>query len=235
MKIDIPKIYNVITLREKIVFLLVSLLFVAQPFDFPNRAAWIALVCVGILILISEFSILKHLVVRQLALVSLLLFIPAVLSYWNTCNVSKTSAYVGAILVMFLAGVSMCSLFRNKKILELLTTVIAITSFAWIFNGFIQYYFGKDLLGNPLADHGRVVGLFTSTHMATLLSVMIPVVLKWLDRFGWWSIILYLASLAPLLILTGVRTSWVTYLAALILYFAWSKWRMIKIYQNNLR
>ena len=106
--------------------------------------------------------------------------------------------------------------------LELLTTVIAITSFAWIFDGFIQYFFGKDLLGIPL-DDGRVVGPFCSIHMGTLLSVMIPVVLKWLERFRWWSMILYLASLAVFLILTGVRTDWVTYLAALILYFAWSK------------
>ena len=222
MKFDIPKIYNVITLREKIVFLLVSLLFVAQPFESVYKAASIALVCVGILILISESSIFKHLVVRQLALVSLLLFIPGVLSYWNAYNVDKTTDYVLQILGMFLVGVSMFSLFRYKKMLELLTTVIAITSFAWIFDGFIQYFFGKDLLGIPL-DGGRVVGPFCSIHMGTLLSVMIPVVLKWLERFRWWSMILYLASLAAFLILTGVRTDWVTYLAALILYFAWSK------------
>jgi O-antigen ligase len=223
MNSDTSKIYNVFTVREKIVLLLISLLLVAQPFDFINKSAWIALVCVGILILISESSIFKHLVVRQLALVSLLLFIPGVLSYWNTSNVEKTTVYVLQILGMFLVGVSMCSLFRHKKMLELLSTVIAITSFAWIFDGFIQYFFGKDLLGIPL-NHGRVVGPFlTSTHMGTLLSLMIPVVLKWLERFRWWSMILYLASLATILIFTGVRTDWVTYLAALILYFAWSK------------
>jgi O-antigen ligase len=223
MKIDIPKIYNVITVREKIVLLLISLLFVAQPFEKILTPAWIALVCVGILILISEFSILKHLIVRQIALVSLLLFIPGVLSYWNTSNVEKTTVYVLQILGMFLVGVSMCSLFRHKKMLELLSTVIAITSFAWIFDGFIQYFFGKDLLGIPL-NYGRVVGPFiTSTHMGTLLSVMIPVVLKWLERFGWWTMILYLASLAAIILLTGVRVDWVTYLAALILYFVWSK------------
>lgn len=223
MNSDTSKIYNVFTVREKIVLLLISLLFVAQPFDFVNKSAWIALVCVGILILISESSIFKHLVVRQLALVSLLLFIPGVLSYWNTYDVSRTNDYSVAILGMFLVGVSMCSLFRYKKILELLSTVIAITSFAWIFDGFIQYFFGKDLLGIPL-NHGRVVGPFiTSTHMGTLLSVMIPVVLKWLERFGWWTMILYLASLAAIILLTGVRVDWVTYLAAIILYFVWSK------------
>jgi len=223
VKIGIPKIYNVITVREKILLLLVSLLFVAQPFNAINKATSIALLCVGILILISEFSILKHLVVRQLAFVSLLLFIPGVLSYWNTHNVDKTTDYVLQILGMFLVGVSMFSLFRHKKMLELLTTVIAITSFAWIFDGFIQFFFGKDLLGIPL-DHGRLVGPFiTSTHMGTLLSVMIPVVLKWLERFGWWTMILYLASLATILLWTGVRVDWVTYLAALILYFVWSK------------
>jgi len=132
------------------------------------------------------------------------------------------------IPVMFLVGVTLYSCFKNQKLMQVFAAVLSLVSILFVLDCVIQFAVGVDLLGIPLEPvtktESRIVGPFSRrTHHAVLLTVLLPVVLKWLAQYGRFPQLLYLAALTFVIYGSGSRASYVTYLAAIALFYVWTK------------
>jgi O-antigen ligase len=115
-------------------------------------------------------------------------------------------------------------LFSNQRTAKILVTVIAVCSILWIIDALWQQVTGTDVLGIPLEDRGRwgsrVTGPFNgNNHLGMLLAVTLPVTLKWLSRFHIVLQLLYISMLGLVLLLTGVKTNWITFVLAIICFY----------------
>ncbi len=224
-------IHNTLSWQEKVVLLFTSLLFVAQPVTFADSRVWMFVLCaLGVWILFFQPQIYKRVGFWQFTAIVLLFLVPGILSYWNTYSPKETTKFVFALLAFYAAGVTVFSLLCNKKAADVLMLIIAITSMVWVFDSIVQFVFGSDLLGIPLSNTPekwwtiRVSGPFSDgTHMGMLLAVTLPVTLKWLTKYHFTAQLVYLAALGFVLFLTNVRTDWVTFLVAIVLFYAWAE------------
>ena len=220
-------IYNTLTWQEKTVSVLVSMLFVLQPFEeFDQRVAVFALAFVGVLILIIDKKDCR-IGFKQCAFCVGLLCIPGVLSIFNTHDIEQTMKFILGVPVLYLAGISIYSLLSNARAKNIVVFIIVCTSIFWLLDSYYQYFSGHDVFGIPL-DWGRgkikITGPFNgSAHMGTLLTVTLPVVLVWLSRYGKAVILIYITLLAFIIMLTGKRTEWVTLILALSLFLLWDR------------
>lgn len=217
-------IHNTLSWQEKVVLVFTSLLFVAQPITIADSRAWMFVLCgLGVWILFFQPQIYKRVGFWQFTAIVLLFHVPGVLSYWNTYSPKETTKFVFALLAFYAAGVTIFSLLCNKKAADAIMLIIAITSMVWVFDAIIQFVFGNDVFGIPLTPELRVTGPFSDgTHMGMLLAVTLPVTLKWLTKYHFTAQLVYLAALGFVLFLTGVRTDWVSYLVAIVLFYTWA-------------
>ena len=229
-------IHNTLTWQEKTVSILVSMLFVLQPFEeFDQRVAVFSLAFIGVLILILN-KIYCSMGFKQFTFCVGLLCIPGTLSIFNTHNVEQTAKFIIAVPLLYLAGVSIYSLLSNARAKNIVVFIIVCTSIFWLLDSCLQYYSGYDVFGIPLlvskwSSRGKisVTGPFIgSAHMGTLLTVTLPIVLVWLSRYGKAVILIYISLLAFIIMLTGKRTEWITLILALSLFFLWDRrtWKL---------
>jgi len=221
MNAKLPIIYNTFTWQERIVMFLVSMLFVLQPMPKVNhKEVIVALAIGGIWILLFQKRIYNQIGFWQMLTVICLLAIPGIISFLNTRSISQTTLFVLAIPLFLAAGTTIYSLLSNRKAVLVLASVIAVTSSFWIIDAIIQSIFGNDLFGVPMIYGKQLTGPFLgSTRMGILLTVTLPVTLKWFSRFGWVPQLLYISTLGYVLILTGVRTDLITFVVALVLFY----------------
>jgi len=215
-------IYNTLSWQEKIVMFLVSMLYFLQPFEIlDHRTVVFILAAIGTWILLFHKWIYKRASFWQYTTVFALLTLPGIISFWNTHNAFQTTKFSLAVPALFAAGAAIYSLLTNKVAVKILICTIAITSTAWALDGIFQSIFEKDIVGIPrLFGTLQVTGPFRgSTHLGILLTVTLPVSLKWYSRFGWVPQIVYVLLIGYVLLLTGVRTDWVTFLVAIFLFY----------------
>lgn len=225
MSFTLP-IYNTLTWQEKLVLVFTSLVFAAQP-SFPIISSKLSvhiLAAIGFWILSFHKEIRKNAGFRQILLVFLLLGVPGLISLCSTYNFGKTLSFVLFIPVFFAAGITMYSLFSNQRTAKILVAVIAVCSILWIIDALVQQFVGTDLLGFSLEKRGgwgsRVTGPFDgNSHLGLLITFTLPVTLKWLSRFHILIQLLYISILGLVLLLTGVKTSWITFVLAIICFY----------------
>ncbi|MBC8523148.1 O-antigen ligase family protein [PVC group bacterium] len=215
------EIFNTLTWQEKIVLFFVSMLYFLQPFEWiDHRSAFFTLTVVGVLVFILHREILKKTGFWLYSTIIFLLVIPGILSIWGSYNISKTLDFVYVFPAAYFAGIAIYSLLSNYRARQILIGVIAVTSTLWAVDGIVQGICGVDILGNPLLGGKQVTGPFyKSTHMGILITVTLPVVLKWYSQFGLFFQVVYILLIGYVLVLTGVRTDWVTFLAAIFLFY----------------
>jgi len=224
MEIRNPRIYNTVTVQEIIVLSLVFLLFAAQPFGFGGaRIPLFALVGIGICFFIQNKRLSSQIGILRFAVICVLLEIPSLISYWNTYSIQKTTEIVLAVPAFFFAGALIYSLFCNRRAEKIVVALISITSILWILYGLVQYFVDNKL---------RVTGPFLeSMHMGAFLTVLLPVTLKWLSRYGWIPQLFYVCGLGFVLLSSGIRADWVTCLVAVFLYYIWtSRGRLLLLF-----
>ena len=224
MSLTLP-IFNTLSWQEKVVLVFTSMVFVAQPFPFVTaKLAVFILASIGFWILFFQREIGRNAGFRQLLLIFLLLGVPGLISLCGTYNLGKTLDFVLLIPVFFAAGITMYSLFSNQRTAKILITVIAVCSILWIIDALWQQVTGTDVLGISLEKRGkwgsRVTGPFNgNNHLGMLLAVTLPVTLKWLSRFHIVLQLLYISMLGLVLLLTGVKTNWITFVLAIICFY----------------
>ena len=237
MSFTLP-IYNTLNWQEKILLFFTSMLFVAQtsnPFISQKFSAC-ALCVIGFWILIFQKrnfhwtlffqrEITRNSGFRQISLIFILLGVPAIISLFGTYNTRATVLLLLSMVIFFTAGIALYSLFFNQRNAKILITVIAVCSILWIIDALVQQVVGTDLFGISLEKRGRwgsrVIGPFINgnNHLGMLLTITLPVTLKWLSRFHIVLQVLYICMLAIVLLGTGVKTNWITFVLALICFY----------------
>jgi len=224
MEVRNPRIYNTVTVQEIVVLSLVFLLFAAQPFGFGGpRIPMFTLVGIGIWYFIRNDLLRTQVGILRFAVICILFEIPSLNSYWNTYTIQKTTEIVLAVPAFFFAGALIYSLFCNRRAEKIVVALISITSILWILYGLVQYFVDNKL---------RVTGPFLeSMHMGAFLTVLLPVTLKWLSRYGWIPQLFYVCGLGFVLLSAGIRADWVTCLVAVFLYYIWtSRGRLLLLF-----
>lgn len=117
---------------------------------------------------------------RRFGLIFLLLWLPVLISLPGSLHPRRTIDIALVLPLYYLAGLALIEALRSDCARRWLAAGIALTLLVWIADGFAQYVFGRDLLGIPLTDDGRVVGLFaTNLRLATFAAMLLPIAL-WL-------------------------------------------------------
>ena len=221
-------IYNTLTWQEKLVLLFVSLLFLLQPFKtIDQRVAVFALCGIGVWILCTQKKIYNQAGFWKYVLIIFLLVFPGIASVFGTHDVGETVKFIFGFPLFFAFGVSLYSLFRNRRTLQLLMGIISIISIFCIIDAVYQFFMGFDLLGVPKKGH-LLTGPFSNAHMSTMLTVSMPITLKWLERYGWKIQAVYAICLGMVVFVSDKRVEWVTFVvgASVFFLFAIRNWKI---------
>ncbi len=217
-----PKLFNLVTRQEVIVLLLTSLLFLLQPFKaIDQRVAVFILAFVGVCIVVTEKKLRKQSGFWQFLFVVFLLVTPGVFSIFGTYDLGETTKFILGAPMFFALGVTLYSLFCNRRTLDILMGIIAAASVFCVVDAFIQFIFGVDIFGVPPMG-GLLTGPFSNAHMGTMLTVSMPVTLKWFEKYGWKVQLLYAICLGVVVFLSDKRVEWVTFLIGCLLFLFWA-------------
>ena len=115
---------------------------------------------------------------RRLGVVFLLLGVPVLLSMPHSFNV-EASLYVALALGLFYwIGLALLHGLRTQGDRDWLLHWLLLVFLAWTADGYLQYLFGRDLLGHALTPDRRIVGVFAGNlHLGLFLAVLLPAVL----------------------------------------------------------
>ena len=104
--------------------------------------------------------------------------------------------------------------------------IISIISIFCIIDAVFQFFVGFDLLGVPKRGD-LLTGPFSNAHMCTMLTVSMPITLKWLERYGWKIQVFYAICLGMVVFMSDKRTEWVTFVvgAPVFFLFAIRNWK----------
>ncbi|MEW5967269.1 MAG: O-antigen ligase family protein [Pseudomonadota bacterium] len=159
------------------------MLVAMQPFSGGARGPSVVLLLLGGWLLFKKRIDLGEDAVRRLAAVFLLLLVPVLFSLPASFNPAGTASVAVVLVLFFVVGLSLMQGLRTEDdhawLQRWLTVVLAI----WLADGFIQYGFGRDLLGVPMGSDGRMMGPFPDNlHFGLFMTVLMPIMLWRMTR-----------------------------------------------------
>lgn len=167
------------SITPELVARFLGLMLVAmQPFSGGARGPSVVLLLLGVWLLFKKRIDLGEDAARRLAAVFLLLLVPVLLSLPASFNPAGTASVAVVLVLFFVVGLSLMQGLRTEDdhawLQRWLTVVLAI----WLADGFIQYGFGRDLLGVPMGSDGRMMGPFPDNlHFGLFMTVLMPIML----------------------------------------------------------
>lgn len=161
-------------LTQESIGLLLGLLIVAGMTRLPS----VVLGLFGIWLLVRHREVFRTESSRRWGMIFLLLWLPVLFS-WPTSVARHATMELAVMLPFFyLVGIALVHVLRAHSDRGRLTRGIAVIMIVWTVDGLIQYFFGKDLLGIPISNDGRVVGMFSGNlHLGLFLVVLLPILL----------------------------------------------------------
>lgn len=149
-----------------------------QPFTSGARLPSVLLLLLGLWLLFRKRIDLGAHATRRLAMVFLLLLVPTLISFPTSFNPADTANVAIALVLLFIVGLSLMYGLRTEDdhtwLQRWLTIVLAI----WLADGYIQYLFGRDLLGVPMGSYGLMLGPFPDNlHYSLFMTVLMPIML----------------------------------------------------------
>ncbi len=152
---------------------------------------------------------------RRWLLIFALLWLPALASLPGSVHPYSTWKVVAVLALYAFTGLGVVAAVASGRARAALLTALAVVLGIWTVDSYVQYLAGRDLLGIPLSPDGRVVGMFEDNlRQSTILAALAPLLLWRVARVHpAWAALAWLAVLGVVL-LTGVRGSWVMILLA---------------------
>lgn len=112
---------------------------------------------------------------RRLGVVFLLLGIPVLLSVPNSFEPVRSLLILLVLGIFYLIGLALLQGLRRDTGRAWLQHWLLILIAAWSLDGYLQLFFGRDLLGHAI-DDGRIVGPFVGNlHLGLFIAVLLPV------------------------------------------------------------
>lgn len=195
----------------------------AQPMSGGARVPSVILILVGIALLINKSFLLTDSRWRKLLLIFSLFWGPALISIIGSYDPSNSAKFIVLLPLFLLFAVTLFYILDNYLSQNTLFIIITVICCFWLFDASIQFFFDRDLFG--VERYGdRIVGPFKEhLRLGLFLSVLLPIVLHTLARYGWLWQVIYLLFTVAIVMLTGVRTDLLTVILAVGLYVISSK------------
>ncbi len=149
-----------------------------QPFISGARLPSLLLFLLGAWMLWRKRIDFQALAVKRMGLLFLLLLIPILLSLPGSFD-PKGSLSVAALLPLFyVVGLALLQGLSTPAGREWLQRWLLVVLLIWLGDGYIQFAFGRDLLGVPMNADGRILGPFADNlHLGFFLAVLLPAIL----------------------------------------------------------
>lgn len=209
--------------RSGLSILLFTSIIWAQPLSGGARVPSVILMLLGIILLANKSFAFTDLRWRRLLLLFSLFWVPALISVIGSYEPENSAKFIVLLPLFLLYSVTLfyvLDTYLSQNTLFLIIT--AICSF-WLIDASIQFFFDVDLFG--VERYGdRIVGPFKEhLRLGLFISVLLPIVLSTLARYGWMWQLIYLLMAVAVVMLTGVRTDLLTMIIAVTLYVIASK------------
>lgn len=186
-----------------------------QPFTGGARLPSVLLLLLGGWLLFHKRIDLGERAVRRLAIVFLLLLGPILLSLPGSFNPFGTLNVALALSLFFVAGLALMAGLASELDHAWLQRWLSIVLMGWLADACIQFVFGHDLLGIPMAADGRLMGLFPDNlHFGLFITVLMPVML-WRIASKWpRAVVALIALIGFVAAMSGARSNLLFYLLA---------------------
>ncbi len=196
-----------------------------QPFWSGARLPTLLLVLVGLWMLWHRRIDFSSTPAKRLGIVFLLLGIPVLISIPGSYDVQGSISVAVVLLLFYIVGLALLQALQRDEDHQWLQKWLLIVLLAWVADGYIQYFFGRDLLGVPLSEDGRILGPFGGNlHLGIFLTVLMPAVLWRLTKERPWLALVTLVLITFIAGMSGARSNVVFLLlggAILFTQFAW--------------
>lgn len=149
-----------------------------QPFVSGARLPSLLLLLVGGWMLLNRSIDWSAQPVRRLGLLFLLLGLPMLLSVPGSYAPMDSIELVLALALFYVAGLALLRGLATAGDRAWLLRWLAIVLAVWVVDGLAQFLFGRDLLGIPMNEEGRIVGPFPDNlHYGIFITVLMPAIL----------------------------------------------------------
>lgn len=198
-----------------------------QPFISGTRLPSILLLLLGSWMLWHKRIDFSSAAAKRLGIVFLLLGIPALLSIPGSFH-PQASIHIAIVMVFFyVGGLALLQGFARDEDHAWLQRWLLIVVMAWVADGYVQYFFGKDLLGVTLSEDGHVLGPFNGNlHFSLFITILMPMIFwRLASRRPWLSLAL-IGLLGFIAAMGGARTNMLFFLLGCLVLlprFGWAQ------------
>lgn len=149
-----------------------------QPFTSGARLPSVLLLFLGGWLLLKKRINLGDEAVRRLGIIFMMLLVPVLISMPGSFNLHGPVNVALALILFFVAGLALMQGLKTEADHAWLQRWLTIVLLVWLGDGYIQFLFGRDLLGIPMGSDGRMMGPFPDNlHFALFLTVLMPIML----------------------------------------------------------
>lgn len=156
-----------------------TLLLVAwQPFIGDARLPSVLLLALGVWLLAHKRINFSTSSAKRLGLIWLLLFIPILVTIPGSFNIVGSIETAVVLVLFYIVGLVVMQGLGCEANHAWLQRWLGIILLTWLADGYIQYFFGHDLMGIPLSENNLVLGPFADNlHFGIFITVLMPVML----------------------------------------------------------
>jgi len=212
--------------------LLMTSIIWAQPLPGGPRAPSVILMIVGIVLLFRKKFSLRDRRLQRVIIIFSLFWAPTLLSLTSSYAPDKTLDLIVLLPLFVFLSVSAFYVLDHYLDSKLLLVIICSVCFFWLFDAAVQFVFDQDIFGVQRYEGERIVGPFADhLRLGLFISILSPIVLHYLERFGWVWQSAYLLVAVTIVMLTGVRTDLLTMVLAFILFvLATKRYRLLGVF-----
>ncbi|MBV1889269.1 MAG: O-antigen ligase family protein [Proteobacteria bacterium] len=190
----------------------------AQPLSGGPRLPSLILMIFGSILLLRKKISFSDRRLQCLLVILALFWVPTVLSAISSYEPKKSLQMVIMLPLFILLAAAAFYILDNYLSQKLLLTVITVLCCFWLVDASIQLYSGTDIFGIELFDGRRVNAPFKHLRLGLFISILLPLVLVQLERYGLFWQAAYLIVAIVIVVSTGIRTNLLIVILAVGLY-----------------
>lgn len=187
-----------------------------QPFTSGARLPSLLLLLLGGWLLFKKQIDWSDQSVQRLGLIFILLLGPVLISIPGSFNPGGSVKVAMVLILFFVAGITLMQGLKTEADHAWLQRWLTIVLLVWLGDGFIQYFFGHDMLGIPMGNDGRMMGPFPDNlHLGLFMTVLMPIMLWRMAKERPLAAIAVIALIGFAAGMSGARSNVLFYLLAI--------------------
>lgn len=187
-----------------------------QPFTSGARLPSFFLLLLGGWLIFKKRIDWSDASVRRLGIIFMLLLVPILISIPGSHNLNGSVMVAVVLMLFFVVGLALMQGLKTEADHAWMLRWLTIVLLVWLGDGFIQYIFGRDLLGHPMGSDGRMMGPFPENlHFGLFMTVLMPIMLWRMAKEHPFAAIAVIALIGFAAGMSGARSNLLFYLLAI--------------------